>query len=393
MHLRRLQHFLQQDYAIGALLILAVILAKLAVNSPLAGYYDLLLQMPVHFSAGPLEIDKPLLLWINDGMMAIFFLLIGLEVKYEMIKGSLRTPAQIALPGIAAIGGMLIPALIYTLFNYNDPLAMQGWAIPAATDIAFAIGVLALLGKRVPSSLKAFLLALAIFDDLGAIIIIALFYTSNMSLASMLLGAGFLLILILFNYFNVVKTEPYLYVGTLLWICVLKSGVHATLAGVLLAFTIPLDLRDRQGRSPLKLLQHRLHSRVNYFILPVFAFANAGIDLNMEQFRTLLTPIPLGIMTGLFIGKQLGVFSFSYLAIKIGIAKMPTDSNWLQLYGLSILCGIGFTMSLFIGSLAFENLDTSYLMTDRIGILTGSVLSAVLGYQVLRFATRHKTST
>lgn len=384
MHLRRLHYFLRQDYAVGVLLIVAAILAKVAVNSPLAGYYDLLLQLPVHFSVGPLEISKPLLLWINDGLMAVFFLLIGLEVKYEIIRGDLSTPAQVALPGIAAIGGMVVPALVYTAFNYNDPLAMQGWAIPAATDIAFAVGILALLGKRVPTSLKTFLLALAIIDDLGAIVIIALFYTYEMSIASMVLGSIFLAILVIMNRMNVAKTGPYLFVGALLWICVLKSGVHATLAGVLLAFTIPLNLRDRKGRSPLKKLQHQLHSKVNYVILPVFAFANAGIELNLQQLQTLLSPIPLGIMMGLFVGKQVGVFSFSYIAVKAGIAKMPPGANWMQIYGLAILCGIGFTMSLFIGSLAFEELGVEYLTTDRIGILTGSFLSMIAGYYVLR---------
>ena len=388
MHLRRLHHFLRQDYAVGVLLIVAAILAKIAVNSPLADYYDLLLQLPVNFSIGPLEINKPLLLWINDGLMAIFFLLIGLEVKYEILRGDLSTPAQIALPGVAAIGGMVIPALVYTIFNYKDPLAMQGWAIPAATDIAFAVGVLALLGKRVPTSLKTFLLALAIFDDLGAIVIIALFYTSEMSIASMILGSIFLATLIIMNRMNVAKTGPYLFVGALLWICVLKSGVHATLAGVLLAFTIPLNLRDRKGRSPLKALQHKLHSRVNYVILPIFAFANAGIELSLPQLQSLFSPIPLGIMMGLFVGKQLGVFAFCYVAIKAGIAKMPPGANWAQLYGLSILCGIGFTMSLFIGSLAFEELGTAYLATDRIGILAGSFLSAIVGYYVLKYSSR-----
>ncbi|MET4695714.1 Na+/H+ antiporter NhaA [Endozoicomonas lisbonensis] len=395
MHLRRLHHFLRQDYAVGVLLIVAAILAKIAVNSPLADYYDLLLQLPVNFSVGPLEINKPLLLWINDGLMAVFFLLIGLEVKYEILRGDLSTPAQIALPGVAAIGGMVVPALVYIFFNYKDPLAMQGWAIPAATDIAFAVGILALLGKQVPTSLKTFLLALAIFDDLGAIVIIALFYTSEMSVASMILGSIFLATLVTMNRLNVAKTGPYLFVGALLWICVLKSGVHATLAGVLLAFTIPLNLRDRKGRSPLKALQHKLHSRVNYVILPIFAFANAGIELSLSQLQSLFSPIPLGIMMGLFVGKQVGVFTFCYVAIKAGIAKMPPGANWAQLYGLSILCGIGFTMSLFIGSLAFEELGIAYLATDRIGILAGSFLSAVVGYYVLKRSSQsgeHSTS-
>ena len=387
MHLRRLQHFLQQEYSIGVLLLVAAIAAKVAANIPvLSDYYGLLLQTPVRISIGPLDIHKPMLLWINDGLMAVFFLLIGLEVKYEVMKGDLSTPAKIALPGIAAIGGMVVPALIYAAFNYSDPVALKGWAIPAATDIAFAIGILALLGKRVPPSLKVFLLALAIIDDLGAIIIIALFYTNELSVTSIIFGSIFVTILALMNRLDVNKLGPYLFVGTLLWICVLKSGVHATLAGVLIAFTIPLELRDRRGRSPLKALQHKLHGKVNYVILPIFAFANAGLELSWAQISTLTNPIPLGIMLGLLLGKQLGVFSFCWLAIKTGLAKKPTNTNWMHLYGVSILCGIGFTMSLFIGSLAFEGADTQYLLTDRIGILAGSFLSAVFGYYILRKA-------
>ncbi|MGI9283291.1 MAG: Na+/H+ antiporter NhaA [Endozoicomonas sp.] len=392
MHLRRFQQFLYQEYAVGVLLIIAAVLAMIAANSPLAGLYDLFLQTPVRFAIGPLDIHKPMLLWINDGLMAIFFLLIGLEVKYEVMKGDLSTPAQIALPGFAALGGMVIPALIYAALNFTDPVAIKGWAIPAATDIAFAVGILALLGKRVPPALKVFLLALAILDDLGAIIIIALFYTSDLSIASMVLGSIFVGMLAILNRMGVTKTSPYLIIGALLWICVLKSGVHATLAGVILALTIPLDLRDSRGRSPLKKLQHQLHGKVNYFILPIFAFANAGLELTAEQVATLADPIPLGIMLGLFVGKQLGVFSFCWLAIKTGLAKMPPNTNWLQLYGLAMLCGIGFTMSLFIGSLAFEN-DPQFLSTDRIGILAGSFLSAVVGYLVLHKAgSKQQTS-
>ncbi|WP_062262044.1 Na+/H+ antiporter NhaA [Endozoicomonas arenosclerae] len=382
MHLRRFQQFLYQEYAVGVLLIIAAVLAMIAANSPLASLYDLFLQTPVRFAVGPLDIHKPMLLWINDGLMAIFFLLIGLEVKYEVMKGDLSTPAQIALPGFAAVGGMVVPALIYAALTFTDPEAIKGWAIPAATDIAFAVGILALLGKRVPPALKVFLLALAILDDLGAIIIIALFYTSDLSITSMILGSIFVAMLVILNRMGVTKTTPYLVIGALLWICVLKSGVHATLAGVILALTIPLDLRDSRGRSPLKKLQHQLHGKVNYFILPVFAFANAGLELSAKQIATLADPIPLGIMLGLFIGKQLGVFSFCWIAIKTGMAKMPVNTNWTQLYGLAMLCGIGFTMSLFIGSLAFEDVP-QYLTTDRIGILAGSFISAVTGYLIL----------
>ena len=389
MFARRFQSFLQQDYAIGILLFVAAALAMICANTPFAQYYDLLLSTPVRFTFGPLDIHKPLLLWINDGLMAIFFLLIGLEVKQEVLDGELSSPAQVMLPGIGAIGGMLVPALIYAAFNHADPVAIKGWAIPAATDIAFAVGILALLGKRVPASLKIFLLALAIIDDLGAIVIIALFYTEDLSLASIGIGAVLLAILALLNYRGVSKTSPYLFVGTLLWICVLKSGVHATLAGVLLAFTIPLKVIDRKGRSPLKALQHQLHSKVNYLILPIFAFANAGLELNAEQIKSLADPIPLGIVAGLFLGKQIGVFSFCWVAIKTNLAKLPSGAGWLHMYGLSTLCGIGFTMSLFIASLAFENAP-SHMISDRIGVLTGSILSAVMGFGILYWAGRKK---
>ncbi|WP_066013087.1 Na+/H+ antiporter NhaA [Endozoicomonas atrinae] len=388
MFARRFHSFLQQDYAIGVLLFIASALAMLAANTFFAEYYDLLLSTPIRFTVGPLDIHKPLLLWINDGLMAVFFLLIGLEVKQEVLAGELSTPAQVMLPGIGAIGGMLVPALFYVAFNYSDPTAIKGWAIPAATDIAFAVGILALLGKRAPASLMTFLLALAIIDDLGAIIIIAIFYTEDLSLMSMGIASVLLAILAFFNYRGITRIGPYMVVGTLLWICVLKSGVHATLAGVLLAFTIPLKAVDRRGRSPLKALQHNLHSSVHYVILPIFAFANAGLELNAEQIRSLFTPIPLGIVTGLFLGKQIGVFSFCWLAVKSGLAKLPTGANWIQMYGLSILCGIGFTMSLFISSLAFEDVNTSYLISDRIGVLTGSILSAIFGFATLYWAGR-----
>ncbi len=380
---RQIERFFEQDYAVGVLLVAASVLAMLAANSFLSEYYDMLLSIPIQIAIGSLELHKPLLLWINDGLMAVFFLLIGLEVKMEIMEGNLSTPAQVILPGIGAIGGMVIPALIYVLFNYGDPVALKGWAIPAATDIAFAVGILALLGKRVPTSLTTFLLALAIIDDLGAIIIIAIFYTENLSLNSMAIGAALLVVLSFFNYKGVTRTGPYLFVGALLWICVLKSGVHATLAGVLLAFTIPLNAVNKKGYSPLKALMHALHNKVHYFILPVFAFANAGLELSADQFASLLTPIPMGVAAGLFIGKQLGVFSFCWLAVKAGIAKLPDQSTMKQMYGLSILCGIGFTMSLFIGSLAFENVSTDYLISDRIGVLFGSILSAIVGYTVL----------
>lgn len=392
MFVRRLNRFLQQDYAIGVLLFVASALAMIAANIPfIEYYYDLLLATPVSISVGAFEIHKPLLLWINDGLMALFFLLVGLEVKQEIMEGNLSTPAQVVLPGVAALGGMVVPALCYLAFNYNDPLAARGWAIPAATDIAFAVGILALLGKRAPPALMSFLLALAIIDDLGAIIIIALFYTEELSVASMVFGSIFLSILVFLNYRKVASITPYLFFGALLWVCVLKSGVHATLAGVLLAFTIPLKVTDSLGRAPLKYLQHSLHNKVHYYILPVFAFANAGIELNAQQIASILTPIPVGIATGLFIGKQAGVFCFSWVAVKVGIARLPKDTNWVQMYGLAMICGIGFTMSLFIGSLAFENAGPEYLASDRVGILVGSIFSAAFGFALLFWAGRKRT--
>lgn len=385
---RRLHHFLHQDYAIGVLLIIATLMAKIAANTTLSEYYDLLLNIPIQVAVGSLDINKPALLWINDGLMALFFLLIGLEVKREVLEGDLSTPSQVVLPAIAALGGMVVPALIYTALNFNNPVGIKGWAIPAATDIAFAIGILALLGKRVPASLKIFLLALAIIDDLGAIVIIALFYTSDLSLTSVAMAAGFLSLLVFFNRRGVTRMSPYLLIGTLLWVSVLKSGVHATLAGVLIAFTIPLRVSDRWGRSPLRALEQKLHGKVNFFILPLFAFANAGIELNARQLLSLADPIPLGILAGLFLGKPLGVLSFCWLAVKSGLAQLPGKANWQHMFGLSILCGIGFTMSLFIGSLAFADVDTGYMVSDRIGILAGSLLSALTGYGVLYLSSR-----
>ena len=390
MFVRRINRFLQQDYAIGVLLFVASVLAMIAANTPLQKYYDLLLSTPMRFSIGALDIHKPLLLWINDGLMAMFFLLVGLEVKQEIMEGNLSTPAQVVLPGVAAVGGMIVPALFYLAFNYSDPIAAKGWAIPAATDIAFAVGILALLGKRAPAALMSFLLALAIIDDLGAIVIIAMFYTDQLSLTSIVLAAILLSILVLMNLRGVYRTGPYMFFGILLWICVLKSGVHATLAGVLLAFTIPLNVTDRRGKSPLKALQHSLHNNVHYFILPLFAFANAGIELNAEQVNSILTPIPMGIAAGLFFGKQLGVFSFCWVAVKTGLAKLPNETNWMQMYGLAMICGIGFTMSLFISSLAFEDVMTDYLISDRIGVLLGSLLSAICGFAVLYIAGKNR---
>jgi len=387
--LKSLNDFLRLESAGGILLVAAAIAAMLFDNSPLAGYYDRFLHLPVEIRVGPLQIAKPLLLWINDGLMAMFFFLVGLELKRELLEGELSQPSKIVLPAIGAIGGMVIPALIYTLFNWGNEIAMRGWAIPAATDIAFALGILTLLGKRVPTSLKIFLVSLAIFDDIGAIIIIALFYTSELSAAAMIVASGAIAVLFLINRRGVSEFAPYAFIGLILWIAVLKSGVHATLAGVVLAMFIPMKHRDKPDRSPLRELEHDLHTGVAFVILPLFAFANAGINLSGVNMEFILHPVPVGIGVGLFLGKQLGVFGLCWLAIKLGIAKLPTGSGWMGLYGISLLCGVGFTMSLFIGSLAFENLgDTGF--DERIGIVCGSLLAGLAGYLFLRRAFPHE---
>jgi NhaA family Na+:H+ antiporter len=317
--------------------------------------------------------------------MAIFFLLIGLEVKREILEGSLSSLSQIALPGVAAIGGMVVPAVIYLAFNQSISIAENGWAIPTATDIAFALAILSLLGKRIPASLKIFLMALAIIDDLGAIVIIAIFYTTELSSLSIIVAISSLVVLVVFNQIGVVKKTAYLIVGIILWVSVLKSGVHATLAGVVLAFTIPLNAKDenKQLFSPLKEIEHNLHFWVAFLILPLFAFVNAGVNITEISFSQMSGSVPLGIMFGLFFGKQIGVFGFSWLAIKLKLAELPKGSNWLQLYGVSILTGIGFTMSLFIVSLAFED-DRVFQYTDKLAILVGSFMSGIVGYLVLK---------
>lgn len=381
------QTFLKKESSVGILLMIATVLAMILANSPLHWLYNYFLETPLEIRVGrQLHIAKPLLLWINDGLMAVFFFLIGLEVKREVLVGQLSTRAQITLPGAAAIGGMLVPALIYVLLNVGDNVALNGWAIPAATDIAFALGVLALLGERVPASLKIFLLALAIMDDLGAIVIIALFYSGDLSSTMLVLAAICLIILVILNRMKVDSIPIYIWVGVFLWVFVLKSGVHATLAGVALALAIPLKSKSTPEHSPLESLEHSLHPWVNYLILPIFAFANAGIPLKGMGISNLLHPVPLGIMLGLIVGKLIGVYGFSMAAIKLGIAQIPENANWRHLIGVASLCGIGFTMSLFIGGLAFEHTGgdaVTYLTTHRIGILTGSLVSGVLGYIIL----------
>ena len=379
--------FFQLEAASGLLLIAAAILALIINNSPLSWLYNGLLDTPVVAQIGALKIAKPLLLWINDGLMALFFLLIGLEVKREVLDGQLSRPSQIVLPGAAAIGGMVVPALIYWFLNRDNPPALDGWAIPTATDIAFALGVLALLGKRVPVSLKLFLMTLAIIDDLGAIIIIAIFYSGTLSTLSLALAAAWIAALIGMNRLGVVKLGPYMIIGLILWVCVLKSGVHATLAGVTLAFCIPLRTKNAEP-SPLLALEHALHPWVAYGILPLFAFANAGLSLSGVTAESFTHAVPMGIAVGLLLGKTVGVFGLTWLAVKIGIAALPQGANWGQVLGVAILCGIGFTMSLFVGSLAFEPGVSDYAGMDRMGILTGSILAALIGYAVTAAASR-----
>jgi NhaA family Na+:H+ antiporter len=386
------QRFLRLESASGILLIIAMILALIAENSFVKPFYDALLETPVELRVGELHLAKPLLLWINDALMAIFFLLIGLELKREVLSGQLSSPSRIVLPAIAAMGGIAFPSLIYTFFNHGDDLAMKGWAIPAATDIAFALGVLALLGSRVPHTLKLFLLALAIIDDIGAIIIIAIFYSGALATSSLLMAAAAIAILAFLNFRHVTSIAVYLIVGIVLWIAVLKSGVHATLAGILLAFFIPLRGRKEEGVSPLESLENDLHPSVAFIILPIFAFANAGISLQGLSVLSVLEPVPLGIALGLFVGNQVGVFGSVWLAVKLRLARLPEGMGWMHLYGVSILCGIGFTMSLFISSLAFEQGAIAYAANDRLGILMGSIISAFVGYLILRYATKTSNS-
>ncbi len=380
-----IEKFIQKESSSGILLIFATILALVLSNTFLAPLYESFLHIPVEIRVGALHLNKSLYHWVNDGLMSIFFLLIGLEVKKEMMGGLLSSWDQIALPGIAAIGGMVIPAAIYFAFNQNHPIAQNGWAIPTATDIAFALAILSLLGNRVPASLKIFLMVLAIIDDLGAIVIIAIFYTADLSTLSIVIALASLVILIVLNWFGVTRKAAYFTVGIVLWIAVLKSGVHATLAGVALAFTIPLTGKDENQLPvfPLEEIEHNLHFWVAFFILPLFAFVNAGVNIIDISLTQMSGTVPLGIMLGLFVGKQLGVFGFSFLAIKLKLATLPEGSNWMQLYGVSVLTGIGFTMSLFIVSLAFKDVSL-FQYTDKLAILLGSFASGIVGYLVLK---------
>ena len=377
---------LRHEAAGGALMLLAAILAIALNNSPLEWLDDALLKTPVSIRVGALVLDKSLLHWINDGLMAIFFFLVGLEIKKELVNGALSSFDRAVLPAIGALGGMIVPALIFVGFNFGDPSALRGWAISAATDIAFAVAVLTMLGPRVPASLKVFLLTLAILDDLGAIVIIALFYTSKLSMMSLALAVIGCAILTVLNRRGVTRLAPYLLTGVFVWVCVLKSGVHATLTGVLVAMAIPLRSNDPAHPSLLEELEESLHPWVTFGVLPLFAFANAGVSLAGVTFAKIVDPIPFGIAFGLFFGKSLGITGAVWFAVKSGMARLPDAATWTQLFAVAILGGIGFTMSLFIGMLAFP--EPQYATPLRVGVLAGSLVSAVFGYCLLRIATK-----
>ena len=381
-----LKTFLKLESASGILLMITAVVAMAVANSPAQALYQALFEVPVEVRIGALQIAKPLLLWINDGLMAVFFLLVGLELKREVLEGNLSDPSQIALPAVAALGGMLLPAGIYAFFNWGDPIAIHGWAIPAATDIAFALGVLALVGRGVPVGLKVFLLTLAILDDFGAVAIIAVAYTDQLSTGSLAMAAVAIAVLALLNRCRVLSIAPYILVGVVLWVAVLKSGVHATLAGVALAFFIPMKGQDEDD-SPLRRLEHDLHPAVAFGIVPLFAFANAGVSLEGVTLASAFAPVPLGIAAGLFVGKTVGVFGFAWASIRLGIGRLPEGATWASLFGVAMLCGIGFTMSLFIASLALDQGGPAYEAATRIGILGGSMVSAICGYLLLRVVT------
>lgn len=382
--------FMRLESAGGILLLGAAILAILMANSPLASIYGGLLDTTVAIQVGTLAINKPLVLWINDGLMAIFFFLIGLEIKREVLEGELSSFSQVVLPGAGALGGMVVPAAIYAWFNWDNASAMDGWAIPVATDIAFALALLSVFGSRVPTSLKVFLLTLAIFDDLAAIVIIAIFYSGDLSITALYIGIGAILIAAVMNRLNVTRVSAYIMLGMILWVAVLKSGVHATLAGVVIALFIPM--RDNQGRSPLRELERDLHSPVAFAILPIFAFANAGLSMSGMSIADIAHPVTLGVISGLVLGKPVGILLFVGLVLALRIGKLPDDVSLGQLLGVAFACGIGFTMSLFIAGLAFEHGGGEYFAGDRLGVLLGSVLSAVIAYIILHFCLP-KTAT
>lgn len=372
----------------GILLCLSALFAMIIANSPLHDDYVEILNQHFMFQIGGFIIDKPILLWINDGLMAIFFLLIGLEIKRELVEGHLSSKEMAILPAIAAIGGVVVPALIYSLINWGDPITIRGWAIPAATDIAFALGVMMVLGRRVPVALKVCLVTIAVIDDLIAVFVIALFYTDQISIHHLIYAGIGLGIIILMNIKNITNLIPYLLMGFIVWACVLKSGLHPTLAGVALGLLIPIKIKNKHDEKPLMIMEHTLHPWVNLAILPLFAFANAGISFAGVTFQTFLQPITIGIILGLFLGKQIGIMLITKLATLMGVCKLPKGVTWKQFYGMSLITGIGFTMSLFIGNLAF--VTEEYAVEVRLGVITGSLLSAIAGVMVLISASKDK---
>ncbi len=375
--IQRWKKFIQTDASSGIILVLAAMLALIMANSFFSENYQAFLEFPVSITLGTFAINKPLVLWVNDGLMALFFFVVGLEIKRELLYGQLSRLDQVVLPFVAAIAGILFPALIYVAFNYQDAIAMNGWAIPSATDIAFALGIFILFGKHLPPSLKIFLLSVAIIDDIGAVIIIALFYSQDLAINSLMIAGGGILTLFIFNRLEMENKAPFVLVSLIVWAAVLKSGVHATLAGFLVAWFIPIAREKAQSMSYQ--IEHGLHPWIVFFVLPLFAFANAGVGLNGVSLNELFTPISIGIIAGLFLGKQLGIFTVCYIAIKLKLCQLPKDATWSQLYGVCLLCGVGFTMSLFIGSLAFEEQGLTFQTQVKVGVLVGSIMSAVLG--------------
>lgn len=374
----------------GVILLLAAILAMIAANTPLSDAYDALLHSTFAVTLNDMSLSKPLHHWINDGLMVIFFLLVGMEIKREMLEGHLASRQQAILPIVAAIGGVVVPAAIYLALNIDNPATKGGWAIASATDIAFAVGLLALFGKRLPTSLKVFITAVAVIDDLMAILIIAFFYSGSLETESLMLAGVALAVLVAMNLMRVRQLSFYLFVGLLMWLAVLQSGVHATIAGVLLGLTIPLHVDGKRGKPMLKQFEHDLHPLVTYVILPLFAFANSGISLAGMSISIIADPLPLGIILGLFVGKQLGIFTAAAVMIKLGFARLPHNATWRELYGVCIIGGIGFTMSLFIGMLAFA--DPYLQLETRVGVMVGSLISGVVGYVFLRAALAKRVS-
>lgn len=387
---KMMDEFLALESAGGILLVIAAILALICANSPLYDVYQRILDTRVAVIFGVLQLDKSLLHWVNDGMMAVFFMLVGLEIKREAVEGELSSRDQIILPAVAAIGGLVVPALIYLAIVGDEGNARNGWAIPTATDIAFALGVLALLGSRAPLALKVLVTAIAIIDDIAAISIIAVFYSDDLSTTSLVLSLFVFAFMMFINSRGVTRIAPYILLGVLMWIFMIKSGVHATLAGVLTALAIPLRVESDEQASPAKHLEHILHPWVAFGILPVFAFANAGVSFEGMELKSLYDPIPLGIASGLFFGKQIGIFGVIWLMITLGLAKRPAGLSWLHIYGGSVLCGIGFTMSLFIGGLAFEHGEFYYAAAVRVGVLEGSLIAGLWGFFVLRYLAAPK---